>query len=483
MATTESDAKEDLPELADVLEDVGFGGAQLRALIAGGSTWIADGAELLIVSSVSAEVKKEWHLSPTESGLIVSMVFVGMLIGNLVGGQFADSVGRRFPIVMLYGGVFFFSVASAFAQGILSLAIARFFVGLFCGIGGAAWVTLSVEIVPSNRRLHMICLGEILFTFGELWSIGLIFLEDPTMTSLNWRKMILLASIPSFVLGILSYLLLIESPSFLSVQGRHKEAKAVVKTMFLQNGFSEEEASKDFRPPKKGAEETGRFLDRLAIICGPSFYFTTFVSCFSCFTLNTFFYGGLYCFAAILPDMDTGISAGTSLLLGALQEFPGNIIGLAVAIYLTRRIGIQVYLVGNLLGLILFAVAGSYLLSGTVVSALPQVMLQIGLQSIKAFTTMGFLVVFCFAAEIYKTSIRGTGTAFSMAVGRIGAMSSPMIYQWLLSYTNDKLSFIYFMIVLNVINIVLVHFVSVETSGRKLQDDDEDETSPLMSRP
>jgi hypothetical protein len=363
------------------------------------------------------------------------------------------------------------------------LAIARFFVGLFCGIGGAAWVTLSVEIVPSNRRLHMMCLGSILFTFGEIWSIGLIFLEDPAMTRLNWRKMILLASIPSFVLGIVSYFCLTESPSFLSVQGRNEEAKAVVKTMFLQNGFSEEEASKDFRPPRKRAEETGRSLDRLAIICGPTFLFTTFVSCFSCFSMNTFFYGGLYCFAAILPKMDTGVSAGTSLLLGALQEFPGNLGGLAVAIYLTRRIGIQVYLAGNLLGLAMFAMAGHVILSGAAVSILPQVMLQIGLQTTKAFTTMGFLVVYCFATEIYKTSIRGTGTAFSMATGRIGATLSPMIYEWLLSYTGNKLSFIYFMMTLNVINMVLVHFVSIETSGRKLQDDDEDETSPLMSRP
>merc|ERR1719199_1726418 len=100
------------PSIGEVVDRLGFGAAQARAAFLGGGVWLADGAELLLISSVTAAVADEWGFSALQRGAVVSIVFVGILAGNLFSGPVGDNFGRRQVILWSYTGIFVFSIVS-----------------------------------------------------------------------------------------------------------------------------------------------------------------------------------------------------------------------------------------------------------------------------------------------------------------------------------------------------------------------------------
>lgn len=469
---------EDLPELTQVVERLGFGWAQLKALFLGGGVWAADGAELLLIGSVTRAVNEEWGLSATQRGLIVSTVFLGVLVGNLSSGTLGDVMGRRFPIIVSYLGVFIFSVLSIFAWSFYSMASVRFIVGISFGIGQPAWNAMSGEISPAERRLHMSGFSQMLFALGEMYSAALIYINDPRMKNLNWRWLIGMGAIPSALFVAFCALFLLESPSFLAIHGRKEEAKHVLEKMRRQNGHPES-MPVDFREPRRMQSQRTVFGD----ILGPTLLFTTLVTGFSCFTLNLLFYGGLYAFPQILPEIETGLSPAATLLFGATMEIPGYLFGLFVGVNLSRKLGIEFYLVGTLLATLLFAYGAKELLADTHKSKDEAFWLDVWLQSgvvlNKVFTSVGFLIVYCYTIEIYATRVRTTGTAVCISLGRLGSISCPLIYEYVTEFTGTPLTFIYFMAACCGVNAVLILFLSIETAGKPLKDHDDEETTPL----
>lgn len=111
----------DLPTLSGVVERLGIGPAQLRTGLLGGGVYLADGAELLLISAVTQAVSVEWQLQAWQRGLVVSIVFVGILLGNSLCGPIGDKFGRRLPVLISYFGIALFSVLSACTSSVLTL--------------------------------------------------------------------------------------------------------------------------------------------------------------------------------------------------------------------------------------------------------------------------------------------------------------------------------------------------------------------------
>jgi len=88
--------------ISHVVEDIGAGWAQVKFTALTAGVWAADGAELLLLGSVTRSVKEEWNLTPFQQGLVVSIVFLGVLVGNVISGQLGDRFGRKKPIMVSY---------------------------------------------------------------------------------------------------------------------------------------------------------------------------------------------------------------------------------------------------------------------------------------------------------------------------------------------------------------------------------------------
>merc|ERR1719316_1695796 len=127
---------------------------------------------------------------------MVTIVYIGVLAGNLISGPLADRYGRFHLIQSSYIGIFTFSILSSLMMSYWSLCFWRFFVGFSFGIGQPPWNVLATEITPAKWRVVVNGLSQSLFIVGEIYSCALILADDPTMLTLNWRHLLQLGAIP-----------------------------------------------------------------------------------------------------------------------------------------------------------------------------------------------------------------------------------------------------------------------------------------------
>ncbi|CAK8989451.1 Putative transporter svop-1 [Durusdinium trenchii] len=409
---------------------MGMGPAQIAWGILGGGIWLADGAELLLVSSVTRSLQKEWHLTAVMKGLIVSAVYLGILIGNAASGGCSHRFGRREMIVLSYCGIFLCGFVSAACRAAMAFMIMRFLGGIFIGIGQPAWLSISAEITPAYWRIPMAAVSQSLFVVGEMYISFLLMMDDSNMQFLHWRVLLRLGAVPSLVLFTLSMSYLNESPMFLALKGRNKEARSVVESMGrLESSSHTTQWSGSERQTGNIYVNVG-FADSIDEMMGIVGYskVCTFVIMSVCFTLNMVYFGSLFAFPQVLPMLMHG-QAASELLVGALWELPGLATGLLLGITASRH--------GKLM----------------------KVFLYIGYYGIKCVPNIGFIVAYQMSAELYPTEARSMGAGLALAAGRLAAMISPLIYEAVVIWTGTYLVFFLLMATMSVSNLYMVAWI------------------------
>ena len=89
----------------------------------------------------------------TQVQLTLTTFFIGMALGQLIGGPVSDSRGRRGPLLMALIGLTVASVGCAFSPSITAMMVARFVQGLS---GGWAMVTARAVIVDLSRGPQLV---------------------------------------------------------------------------------------------------------------------------------------------------------------------------------------------------------------------------------------------------------------------------------------------------------------------------------------
>jgi len=468
------------PPVGSVIDAIGMGPYQAKEALLSASVWLADGAELLLIGSVTRAVANDWNLSPTQKGAVVSIVFVGVFAGNLLSGPCSDRFGRRWPVLISYAGVGIFSILSAFTLDFWTLALSRFFVGMAFGFGQPATSTYTIEIAPTAWRTFVYCSGGWLFIVGEAYSAYIIMLDDPSMKDLHWRWLLIVGAIPSVTLTFVAAAFLNESPNWLAAHGREEEAKDVLEKMNRMNGSHC--ASLEFSAPREERGASG-FLDlqkHIGVIFGPAMIFTTIVSCFTCFVMNLLFYGGLYAFPQVLSvTVETGTSPAFALLAGALCEGPGYMLALGFDRVMDRRPTLIVTLITLTFCVLAFVHGAVH--DNDNGSGRGYLMMHYGYAGYKCFASIVFLFAYQYSTEIYPLGCRAAGSALSIGMGRLGAMTSSLVYEWTTEAFGTWTVFFYILACFLVLDAILVAFLPFETRGRALREsmDDSHESDPL----
>lgn len=112
---------------------------------------IVDGFDVMVMAFTAASVSKEWGLTGSQLGGLLSAGLVGMAMGSIFLAPWADKKGRR-PLILcclMISGVGM--ILSALVQSAIQLGILRFITGL--GIGGilASSNVLASEYVNMHR--------------------------------------------------------------------------------------------------------------------------------------------------------------------------------------------------------------------------------------------------------------------------------------------------------------------------------------------
>lgn len=456
---TEDKSKPSLPE---VIDRIGFGRAQLCAGLVGGGVFFADGSLLLLFSSLGPMVAGDWGLPTYQQGVIVSVVFMGILTGTFASGIVGDSIGRRDMVIISFGALFVFGFFSSRAPSFELLLLSSNFLGIAVGIGQPAWGSLSTEITPTKWRMAMAGCTQCLFCLGELYSLALVMASDPTMQKLDWRWLLLMGSIPAAIYFAASFMFLPESPFYLAVNRQNARAREALAKISADNGV--DDVALDFSPPKRletDDESISAVGSRVTIVFGQAYLVTTIIVMYSMFTLNLGYYGCNYVFMRVLPTLSIAGQPATQLFLGALWELPGELMGVVLGMSMSRKPAMMLSFLTFALCMLLF-VGGACMPAGY--ARLQAHMLLAGFYGVKGFVPMGFVVTVQYVCEVFPTEARVAGTSISFAFGRLAAIFGPLVFEATQELTGSFIYFCLMVIVGCVINAAMIAFLPYETA-------------------
>jgi MFS family permease len=209
----------------DVLNQIPYAKFQYRLLLMCGLSFMADAMEVSLLSFISDCAGDDWNLSPEQKATIVSVVFGGELFGSLFWGPVADYIGRRKAFLVVSVIISVAGFLSAFSPSYGWLVAFRLIVGF--GVGGLTVpFDLLAEFIPSENR------GTNLLYIEYFWTIGSLFVTGTAWATLSWsswRLLTAITAIPVCISSIICILYLPESPRWLLLEGRVKEAEDVLK--------------------------------------------------------------------------------------------------------------------------------------------------------------------------------------------------------------------------------------------------------------
>jgi len=183
----------------------------------------------------------------TKQGGIVSIYYLGTLIGCMLGGWIGDKIGRRRTILVGCAWIFLGAPLQASAQNVAWMLCARLINGIGTGHLNAIVPVWSAETSGHLSRGYFIALEFTLNIFGVVvayWlEYGLSFVGNGD-TQIRWRFPIAFQLIPLIFLAC-SVNLMPESPRWLVKNGQIEEALVVLGRLRSDDGEVNEEARKE----------------------------------------------------------------------------------------------------------------------------------------------------------------------------------------------------------------------------------------------
>jgi AAHS family 3-hydroxyphenylpropionic acid transporter len=346
---------------------------------------LAEGYDITSMGVAAPHLAPLLRLSHAQLGPVFSASILGLFVGALAVGRLADRVGRKWTLAgsMAVFGVF--SAATALAWDFNSLVAIRLAAGL--GLGGAFpnLVALAAEVSSERRRTMLTTMVSAGMPFGGA-------LASEAAASLDWKWIFWIGGAAPLLLATVMASALAESPQFSAVRAaRRTGASARAGFLFALTGERR----------------------TLATAC----LWTATFSALMC----------LYVLLNWLPILlgEKGLSKHDASVVAALFNLGGGLGVLALAALMERErrsFVVVVWYAGLIVSLVLLALVGPALAAA----------------GFTAFVAGGFassasILLYGLAPNYYPTAIRGTGVGATVAVGRLGAVTGPLLAAGLLT--------------------------------------------------
>jgi AAHS family 4-hydroxybenzoate transporter-like MFS transporter len=364
-------------------------------------TIMFDGMDNQLLGITIPALIADWHVPRTAFAPVVSLGFLGMIIGSAAAGYAGDRIGRRTALLTSIAVFGVCTLAIGFVNGVTALGALRFVTGI--GLGGAMpnATALAAEYVPRNRRALAVTITIVCVPLGGVIA-GLAAIR--VLPLLGWRGMFMTGGVLPIVASVVLSRLLPESPRFV--------AERAARTASGSSGAT-----------TRGATVADLFApefrrDTIAL-------WVAFFSCLLC----------VYLAFSWLPSIITGAGLSPSVASTGITVFNlGGVFGALCGGALITRFGSRVTMLPMAAGAVLGAV---------VLSRMP---LHPGMDVFRLLATLAFTgglinavqtMMFALAAHVYPTAMRATGVGTGSSFGRIGAVLTGYAGPWALAYAGS----------------------------------------------
>ncbi|MFL5955474.1 MAG: sugar porter family MFS transporter [Gaiellaceae bacterium] len=400
------------------------------------------GYNVAAIGGALLSVRSDLGLGPVEQGLLVSLLPLGAMVGSVVNGRLADTLGRR--RTLLLDGVAFLAAAAlaAAAPGYSVLLLSRAVAGLAVGSVSATAPLYLSEIAPPALRGRLVTTNQVQITLGIL-AAYLVALAAPD----SWRIVFAAGLVPGAVF-VLALTRCPETPAWLQLHGRREEARRV-----LLEVVPEQDAERllDVQPAAAPSVRVP-----LRAIAGPPLVIGLTLAVLQQLTgINA-----VFSYAPSIMER-TGLSASNSIL-AAVAVAAVNVGATLLALPLVDRIGRRALLLVSLAGM---AVSLGVLGLAFTASGGSGLSLACLVAYIVAFELGMGPIFWLLVAEIFRPETRASGAGVSTAVNWLANFAVGFTFPALVSWLGQGETFWVYAAAC-VLGVLFVHRFVPETKAR-----------------
>jgi MFS family permease len=397
--------------LGGKLDSIPFRSFHLSVILVLGFVALVDGYDGSMTGTLLVLAKKPLHITPGEIRLLAVASSLAACVGGFVAAAISDHWSRRTVMLLGVAAINFFTLLIPLAQSGEHLIVIRLLTGLAIGFAASAPFPIAAELMPAQHRRTFGAIYEMMLasSFTLVPLVGFMVAGNPN----GFRLLAVPAVLGLFVVPVLVFLLIPESPRWYLRRGNPEAAVSVVNRIIGRSGsrvapLTVTELRENVAPAREQLPSFTALFRRgqlrwtvvgiVSLVCAQVSFFTISV---------------------LLPKalIDQGAAVTLSFGLSSLV-FLASIPGKAFTGFLMEIIGrrwtITYCLAGSLPGLLMMAIAhfvGHYATVVFVAGAL-----------ITGFTVLStFTAVRVYLSEQFPTALRGRGQYFGESCGRLVA--------------------------------------------------------------
>ncbi|GAD59405.1 MFS transporter [Brevundimonas abyssalis] len=344
---------------------------------------VLEGIDIIAFGLAAADMRSALSLSTDQIALTASANMAAFVIGSLCAGRGSDRYGRKVMLLISMAIIGVFSLLTATASSFETMFIFRTLTGI--GLGGAMpmFIALAAEAGPPSGRVARV---SVMLSGSPLGGI-LASLFVATQLGSDWRSIFLLGGIaPLLFLPLL----------WKGIKPQEQPAAALT-------------------PPGKPVQQIQVSGLRTLLADGRG-------------KLSALLWFGLlanqvltYTMFNWLPILlrDLGLErweASTTMSVFMAAAVVGNIVIARFVLGSRRWIAVAVVFCGTVLSLLAYGLPGQTFPSLAVISGFAG-----------GFILSATVLLYGLATDLYPTEIRGTGVGAATAMGRLGAITGPLL--------------------------------------------------------
>ena len=436
------------------IERLPFARFHKHLLLMGGLGYMFDAMDAAVLAFILPVLRVEWGLTSVQIGLLGSSTFIGFFFGALLAGTLGDLIGRRAVMMWALALYCVASLVSAWVDSWPPFFAARVIAGMGTGAESAIIAPYLAEFVA--RRFRGSFTGALagFFSFGFVAAALLGYFIVPAHAS-GWRIVLVITALPVVML-LWWRRALPESPRWLESRGRTAEAEAVldrIEADFRRRGATLAEPRPEPERRRAARPASGQFR---AAAAGPA-------DAHHADDLDHVAVDHLQLLLVLRVDPGLLVESGMSMTKSfgySLAIYCAQVPGYFSAAWFNEKIGRQATIASYMLlggagalGLALAKTDGQIMLAGIIMSF---------------FMNGTYAGVYAYTAEVFPTAVRTTGAGLASAIGRLGAIASPV----LVGYLYPKFGFLGVFgttTVTLVLGALVVLVMGVPTRGRSLE--------------